>query len=403
MFGKALFGVTLVAAISPVAARADDLRGFLEVRAGAADGEESWLEEGFGKTRFDGGGGGFEADGLLRGMLIWSPQITWNLDGFVSLQLDTQMQPALDVGEAFLSYRGAPSAGWRWEGRAGLFYPPVSLEHEGAGWTTTHTLTPSAINSWVGEEVRVVGVEGVARRRFDTQEIAATLALFGFNDGSGTLLAARGWALGDVTPGLSGELALPWRSFPYQEHTSITYESDHRVGYYAQVRYRPVGNVNLDLLYYDNRGDRVSDVDGQTNWETQFWNLGARVALDANTRLLAQAMSGRTVWGMQTPMGPWVEVDFHAGYVLLAHEFGRHEVAGRLDYFQVDDQSFAATDNNDEDGWAATAAYQIELRPTVRLAIEGLHIASERPARADQGLEPDQDQSMLQTSVRFSF
>jgi hypothetical protein len=395
--------VAFVAAISPAVAQADDdLRGFLEVRGAAGEGEESWLEQGFGKTRF-GDGDDFDADGLLRGMLIWSPQVTWSVDGFVSLQLDTQMQPAIDIGEAFLTYRGAPSAGWRLEGRAGLFYPPISLEHEGAGWTTTHTLTPSAINSWVGEEVRVVGVEATARRRFDAQEVSATLAVFGFNDGAGTLLAFRGWAMGDVTPGLSGEVALPWRSFPYQDHTSITYESDNRIGYYAQVRYRPVGNVNLDLLYYDNRGDRISDVDGQTNWETQFLNFGARVALDDDTRLLAQAMSGRTVWGMQTPIGPWVDVDFHAGYVLLAREFGRHQLAGRVDYFQIDDETFAAFDDNAEEGWAATAAYQFEVTEDVSLSVEGLHISSERPARIDQGVSPEQNQSLLQTSLKVSF
>jgi hypothetical protein len=398
---KAALGVVFVATISPALAE-DDLRGFIDLRGAVADGEESWLEEGFGKTRF-GDGDDLDGEGVLRGMLIWTPQITWSLDGFVSLQLDTQMQPALDIGEAYLAYRGSPSAGWRWEGRAGLFYPPISLEHDGPGWTTVHTITPSAINSWLGEEIRSVGVEATARRRFDNQELAATLGLFGFNDGAGTLLAFRGWALGDVTPGLSGELALPQRSFPYQEHTSITYESDDRIGYYAQLRYRPVGNVNLDLLYFDNRGDLVSDEEGQTNWETQFLNLGARIALNENTRLLAQAMSGQTVWGMRTPMGYWTDVRFHSGYVLLAREFGRHEFAGRLDYFQVDDRSFAATNNNDDEGWAATAAYQFEVTPDVRLALEGLHISSERPARLDQGIDPQQDQTLLQTSLKVSF
>jgi hypothetical protein len=402
VFRSAALGVVFVTTISPALAD-DDLRGFIEARGAVADGEETWLEGGFGKTRSGEGDDDAVADGVLRGMLEWRPQITWGLNGYVTLQLDTQMQPAIDIGEAFVSYRGAPSAGWRLEGRAGLFYPPISLEHDGIGWTTTYTITPSAINSWVGEEVRVFGVEATARRRFDTQEFEATLAAFGFNDGAGTLLAFRGWALGDVTPGLSGELAVPWRSFPYQEHTSITYESDNRIGYYAQVRYRPVGNVSLDLMYYDNRGDRISDVDGQTNWETQFLNVGARIAIDEDTHLLAQAMSGRTVWGMQTPMGPWTEVDFNSGYVLLAREFGRHEVAGRLDYFQVDDQTFADVDNNDEEGWAATAAYQFDVTPDVRLAIEGLLVSSERPARLDQGIDPEQDQSVLQTSVKFSF
>ena len=33
--------------------------------------------------------------------------------------------------------------------RAGLLFPPISLEHTAKGWAPTHTITPSAINTWV--------------------------------------------------------------------------------------------------------------------------------------------------------------------------------------------------------------------------------------------------------------
>ena len=104
----------------------------------------------------------------------------------------------------------------------------------------------------------------------------------------------------------------------------------------------------------------ISDFDGQTNWETRFLNAGMRIAFDEDTRLLAQAMSGRTIWGYRTPMGYWVDVDFNSAYVLLARDFDVHRVAGRLDYFEIGDRSFVDIDNNDEEGWAATAAYQLE-------------------------------------------
>ena len=39
-------------------------------------------------------------------------------------------------------------------------WPPVSLEHEGADWHVQDSITPSAINSWIGEEVRPVALEG---------------------------------------------------------------------------------------------------------------------------------------------------------------------------------------------------------------------------------------------------
>jgi hypothetical protein len=405
-----LFGLAAVSCATPALADTetgtDDLRGFLEVRGAAVDGETSWLEGGFGKLRFSGDGeeSGVDVDGLARGIVEWRPQLTWNLDGVVTLQADTQLSPVVDVVEAYLDYRGSPSEGWRIDARAGLFFPPVSLEHDGPGWTTIHTITPSAINSWIGEEVKVIGGELTARRSIGVdQTLAFTAALFGYNDTSGTLLAFRGWAMGDVMPGVSSRLPLPERSFQYQDFTRITFELDDRIGYYAQVRYSPVGNVTLDLTHYDNNGDRISDSHGQTDWETRFTNLGARIAIDPDTHLLAQAMTGQTVWGYLTPMGYWTDVDFRAAYVLLARDFGRHSIAGRLDVFEVIDRSFEIWDNNDEDGWAATAAYRIDVTPRLELAVEGLHIASQRPARIDQGVADEQAQSQLQTSLRFSF
>jgi hypothetical protein len=400
MLARAALGFAIVSIATPVGAdEGDDLRGFIEFRVAAADGEGSWIEEGFGKTRFS---GDESVEGLARGIVLWRPHLGWNLDGYLTIEADTQLDPVIDVVEAYVTYRSPPSQGWRFSGRAGVFYPPISLEHDGAAWTTTNTITPSAINSWVSEEVKVVGAEASARRRFGDQELMARLALFGFNDTSGTLLAFRGWALGDLMAGVGSEMELP-SSMVYQDATRPTFELDDRIGYYAQLQYRPAQNVSTDLLFYDNRGDRISDSNGQTNWETRFLSFGARIAFDEDTRLLAQAMSGRTIWGERTPMGYWVDVDFNAAYALLAHDIGRHSVAGRVDYFEIGDNSFADIDNNDEEGWAATATYQFELSPEVRLAVEGLHVSSDRPSRVYQALDPEQAQTVLQTSVELSF
>ena len=405
----ALFGLTLVSLITPAAAEEvrtpanDQLRGFLEFRGALADGETSWLNEGFGKSRVDGGADAFELDPLARGMLIWTPHLSWTTDAFISLQLDSQMAPEVDVVEAYVRYRGRPADGWRFSGRAGLFYPPVSLEHDGPGWTTTETITPSAINSWIGEEVKVVGVEATARHQLWDNDFEVTLGLFGYNDTSGTLLAFRGWALGDVTPGFRDQQHLPERSIPYQETTKSTAELDDRAGYYARLQYRPVGNVTVDLTHYDNAGDRISDAHGLTDWETRFTNLGVRAVFD-DTRLYAQAMTGETIWGMNDPVyGYWTDVDFNAAYVMLSHDFGAATLAGRVDYFQIGDNNLLGLDAADEEGWAATAAYQFPLTERVRLALEGMHIVSDRPARVDQGLSPDQQQTTLQSSVKVAF
>jgi len=405
MLGRAVFGLALAASVTPALAEpsgGDDLRGFIDIRAGAADGEVSFLDEGFGKSRFGGDNGDWDADALLHGMLSWRHHLTWNLDSVVTVQGDSQLD-SVGVVEAYLSYRGAPSDGWRFSGRAGLFYPPISLEHDGLGWTPTETITPSAINTWIGEEVKVAGIEASARHAFGDQEVAITAALFGHNDTAGTLLAFRGWGLDDISPSITDELSLPERSFPYQESTRATEELDNRIGYYAQARYRPIGNLNLDVTYYDNRGDRLSDAHGQTDWATHFTNVGARWAINEETRLLAQAMTGRTVWGRLTPFGYWVDVDFNSAYVLLARDLGDNLLSGRVDYFAIGDNNGSGPFSWEEEGWAATAAYQIRLSPEMRLAFEGMHISSDRPNRADQGLAADQEQNQLQTSLKVSF
>lgn len=405
MLRRVIFGIAIVGAITPNAAFAaegdgNDLRGFLQFSAASADGEDSWLERGFGKTRFS---GDEDVEGVARALVLWRPQLFWSLDGYVTVQADTQLDQAVDVMEAYVNWRGEPSPGWRFSGRAGAFYPPVSLEHDGPAWTTTTMLTPSAINSWIGEEVKVVGVETIARRRFEEGELTARLALFGYNDTSGTLLAFRGWALNDVMAGINSEMPLPQRSFAYQNVTRPTYELDGRVGYYAQIVYRPEQHISLDLLFYDNRGDRVSDFDGQTNWETRFLNAGMRVAFDEETLLLVQVMSGRTIWGERTPMGYWVDVDFNSAFLLLSRSLGQHRISGRLDYFQIGDRSFVDIDNNDEEGWSAGATYRLAISPALSLAVEGLHIASDRPSRTDQGIRADQTQSTLQVSLQHAF
>ena len=215
MFARVLLGISIVSIATPaLAGEGDDLRGFIEFGVAVADGEDSWLERGFGKTRFS---GEEHVEGIARGIVLWRPQLPWNLQGHLTAQADSQLDPVIDVVEAYVTWRGAPSPGWRFGARAGGFFPP-SLEHDGPAWTTTNTLTPSAINSWIGEEVKVVGAEANARRRFGDQEFTARLALFGFNDTSGTLLAFRGWALNDLMAGINSEMPLPAAAYLSKRH-----------------------------------------------------------------------------------------------------------------------------------------------------------------------------------------
>ena len=56
-----------------------------------------------------------------------------------------------------------PQSAWRSNLKIGAFYPPISLEHRASGWTNPYTISSSALNTWVGEELRTIGV-GVRAR-----------------------------------------------------------------------------------------------------------------------------------------------------------------------------------------------------------------------------------------------
>src|SRR6186713_3226199 len=139
-------------------ANAADWQLALDMRAVASDGRESFLDNGQGKLRFDEDHQGIQL-GRLRAALdqplgeVFSAHIeasTWD---------DDDKNP-IDLTEAYLEYRPYPRAGFRSRVRLGAFYPPMSLESRAIGWETPYTITPSAISSWISEEIRTIGLEG---------------------------------------------------------------------------------------------------------------------------------------------------------------------------------------------------------------------------------------------------
>ena len=67
------------------------------------------------------------------------------------------------------------------------------------GWRSPYTLTNSAINSWVGEELRTVGAEyapdWLGQKSGHDFNVGISAAIFGWNDPAGTVVATRGWGL----------------------------------------------------------------------------------------------------------------------------------------------------------------------------------------------------------------
>jgi hypothetical protein len=383
-----------------------------DVRLVVANGATSFVNRGFGKTRFQGdSNGNFQAQLVPAEVdVVWEPRLTSSLSANISLAWQRDHAPGLGVMEAFVNYLPPQTGPVGFTARAGLMWPEISLEHStGGAWTVVNTITPSAINSWVGEEVRVVGVEGTLHANVKQQELALTGGAFGFNDTSGTLLSFRGWALQDIKGTAPGYFPLPPRN-PFmtvaQEGvTQNTLNIDHTIGFYGRLDWRPPAPFGAALFYYDNHGKpEVFDETLQWGWRTKFWNLGVNADLGPKTRLLAQGMTGSTAMGFSIGDQPWVHTDFQSVFVLLTRQFGPIAATGRVEAFETREHGslMSAADNN-EDGWAWTAAARVNLSSHITLLGEALNVHSWRGTRVTLGglTSPFESQTVFQLSLRY--
>ncbi|MFI5413600.1 MAG: hypothetical protein ACHQ0I_03325 [Candidatus Lutacidiplasmatales archaeon] len=296
------------------------LESLLDLRLVQTAEEVGFLDGGLGKARYGGDG---ESPGTRLRFAQTSAVVRASagetLSARVQLNVDTDPHPSsglkgVDVIEAYVAFapRLSDTVGLRLRG--GFFFPPISLENDGPSWTPTRTLTPSAINSWVGEEVRTTGLEASLHAFLPRSDLVVTGALFGWNDPCGSLLTYRGWAFDDRLSGATDRIPLPsdpgfepTHEFPQQADWVAPFrEVDDRAGWYAAGSWSVPEKLELRLLRYDNRGNWVSVQRGQYAWETRFWAAGLRAPIAGGLELLAQGMTGRTRMGP----GPAIDVTF---------------------------------------------------------------------------------------------
>jgi hypothetical protein len=379
--------------------------GYAELRAGAADGDRSWLDGGLGKARYGEGSPALRpAAGLA---MAWQLAPAWLAAAEVQYQ-DGQRRP-FGVLDAWVRLRPASTTPWRWSLKLGAFFPPVSLENDDIGWTSPWTLTPSAMNSWVGEELRATGAEFALEHRSDAATWRGMAAVFGRNDPAGDLLASRGWALGDTTSALGAELREP-DAYAAQARTDVPVvfrpfaEIDHRVGWYAGLSRESAGGGLLSVLRYDNRGDPTAwEWQGDRRvfaWHTRFWSMGAR-GRAGDVQWLVQAMDGGTAF--EPRPGLLLDTRLSTGYVLLAWGDGEWQPALRFDLFRLRQLPDSRPNPLSEHGNAATAALNWRPRAGLRITGELLRIDSVRAQRTLEGLAPRQAELQLQLAVRTSF
>lgn len=386
-----------------------NLTAVIDFRIVLTDGERSFADGGFGRSRFGGGGEDIDPHAVpANAELVWHGPIAWNFEGTAAIAYQDEQDQPVDLIEAFVTWRPVPNGPTRFSVRAGMFWPQISLEHEGPAWSVSDMITPSAINSWIGEEVKVAGIEGSAVRPLGGGRVTATFGLFGFNDTAGTLLAFRGWALHDQKTGAFSRQPLPPlgpdMAGAQPPWTTPTLEVDSRIGFYGRIALQLAAPVSLEAFYYDNRGDPMAlTPDLQWGWRTRFLNLGVRVDLGENTRLLAQALTGSTQMGLDPgEEDVWVDTRFRAAFLRLTHRIGRVALSGRVDLFETRQRGEYVYAEDGEQGWSLTAALDWRLTGQAELILEGLHVESDRDARSRLGIAPRQDQNVVQASMRLS-
>jgi hypothetical protein len=368
------------------------LRALVDVRLAQAGPAPSWTDRGPGKTRY----GGSAAAGFQRSTHLALSQLA--LQAGATLPWDIRAQAQLNVQpdiadnyrpwlvEALLRKEwGDAAQGWGLQ--AGIMSTPFSLENVGPAWSPAYTISASALNSWLWEDINLAGLEGEWWR---TLRSGLKLgALFGAGYGAdqmGRLLALRGWVLGDTLGGLNGDLALPART----DRTDIFNERDRRPALYTWLTVGDEGDTaSLKFGFIDNAGD-----ESQTGvWHTHFSTVGLVLHPHPQVDLIAQYLDG--VARVRSPPN---SSSMSAYYVLLSPHFKRQRVSVRYDVFRVHDLDGGPVSTS-EHGHAVTAAYLLQIGLRHRVALEYVWMSSRRLANATLNPTPDG----WQLSYRFRY
>lgn len=391
--------VLVVAVLATASARADESPrneltvGFEQSFVVADSPLQSWVDGGAGKLRYD-----ESDDGLLapRAFLEWSSRVTPTMQVHTTLNANGDGDARLGITEAYVELRPVPTSPWQRRWRVGAFYPHVSLENAAAGWRSPYLSSSSAINTWVGEELRTIGGELSLSRALSTdvpQRVGVQLALYGADDVAGGLLAARGWAIHDRQTAL----------FESVRGVEPFHEFDDRIGYHAGADWRYGERVRVQAFHYDNLADPEAAAGGQYAWRTFFDAIGTALELPWDMGLVAQGMSGTTI------VGPWVNgaraaTDrFDAYFILATRAFGKHRATVRYDDFRLDHVTPPSGEAPLERGHAWTAGYSHAFTPRLDIAAEWMRIETRHDGWMGMWLFPAADESLTRVDLRWSF
>ncbi|HWA89369.1 MAG TPA: hypothetical protein VG889_05000 [Rhizomicrobium sp.] len=391
--------VLLVFVALPARAADFQFEGYGDFRLVMAPKTEPMLDGGLGKLRFGEDDGGLEPGDIVgEGRVIIVPELT----ATATTRINPDYGLAVDLIESYVRYRPVSTTDLRWSVKVGAFFPPISLENDQIGWSSFWTLTPSAINSWIGDELRIIGAEGTLEWRRASGDITVKGAVFGWNDPAGVVIADRGWDMSDRIQGLFDHTRLPdaaaFRGAP-PVFANLFTEMDDTPGWYLDLSWEPAEIAGFEVMRYDNQADPKVVKGGQVAWHTSFWDIGFQKQIGKLT-LLSQGMSGATT----IAPSPFFHqtTDFRSAYALAGYDMDKVWLAARYEVFQTRTRASFPSDLN-EDGQALTLSLSWLPKTWLRFTGELIAMDDRRDERAAEGEDPHRNETQFQLLARVYF
>lgn len=349
------------AKINSISNIAFDVGGRIETHIINADSLLSYQRKGTGVLRAERNGLQLQQAKLFANVTV---NKGWHFDIVANAYNDGEK--SLGLTQAALVYKPLSPNKIRYKARLGFFYPKMSVENTARGWLSPYTYTQSAINSWIGEELKVLGAEvslfSSGRKRRSPWSWDLYSGLFKGNDTTGTLLTWRGFATHDrqslhhdkiqFAPIPSVENLV--KNIPTPTYTKPFKEIDGKFGGYVGAHLSYFRQSELRYYIYDNLADPlIVNEERLYAWRTKFHSLALIHNINQQWRVLGQYINGSTLMGKNA-----VAADFSAYYLMLRYKHKKHNISFRYDNFKVIEDDDKPQDANDSFGEAFTIAYR---------------------------------------------
>lgn len=367
---------------------------FLSARETRVDAPPSWTTGGFG--RFDVGGRA-EGDTRMLNTEVAQAGFDWTPVRWLLLHADgvARREPSGTIGKrAGLVQAYADLFTERLRLRAGAFWLPTSRENVDPLWTSRYTITFSALNSWIAQEVRPVGADLQFSPNF---YLTAGATAFRDNDTMGTVLSERGWTLGNRLSVYDETIALPP---PDSRTRPIASDLDHKFGFSERVRIQIPERAMLQIAHIDNRAKIRPAVPPNVPWDTRFNVVSAGLGANSPTTLAAEWAKGETT--LAFPGGTFT-LDFDTAYLLVSRKSGKDRYTTRVERFATRSHKRFPGDSSRESGKAVTIAWLRDLSEHLRGGLEYVKVDGDRPGAQAAGFDPRVGGSTITLEFRIGY